>query len=203
MPQPEDLETLEARISRYERRCEETQLQLRKLEEEETTIQQRLGEIPKEKNRLYTKMCKQRADVKTSKSKAYELLRAQLDAGPSKPPVEPAHRRKRERSLSHCDLAFPDPDSDIEVVEAPVNVKREPSPIRVRNLRYTMPIVLTIIIRSGTTTGQSMSDHPRRLGYRRLRKTLAESTQHRDLPLLVYLQPCPLQQQDCRPLLHW
>jgi hypothetical protein len=91
-----------------------------------------------------------------------------LAAGASNPPVQPAHRRKRERSSS--DAIVSDPDSDIEEVEppkeaeVPVNVKREPSPIRVRNLRYTAAMILTIVTRFGTITGQSMSDRPRRLG---------------------------------------
>jgi septal ring factor EnvC (AmiA/AmiB activator) len=87
-----DISALEARISKEERKCEEEQLQLAKLEEEETALRQRLKEMPKEKARLTSKIGSRKANVKKIKIQAYELLRAQLTRAPSEPEIRPAAR---------------------------------------------------------------------------------------------------------------
>jgi hypothetical protein len=195
MPHPLDLETLEARIIRAERRQEKLELQLTKLGEEELIVQQRLSEIPEERAKLLTKLNKQVDKTNNKKIAAYDLLKTQLAAGTSKAPVQPAHgrKRKRERSSSDCGSVVSDPDSYIEEsealkeAEAVLSVKRKPSSIRVRALRYTTTTVLTRIRRFVITTRQSMSDHPRRLRKSRLRMSSGESPQHQDLPPVRYL----------------
>jgi hypothetical protein len=154
-----DISALEARISKEERKCEEEQLQLAKLQEEETTLRERLEEMPKAKARLTSKIGGRKANVKKMKIEAYELLRTQLTR-----PAARSHSRSAklddETKNGSSDAAGPDSPrppppvvaptatstdvkkrprapspTDSDIVEVPPPMKREASPIRVTSLK--------------------------------------------------------------------
>jgi hypothetical protein len=132
------ISALEARISKEERKCEEEQLQLATLQEEENTLRQRLKEMPKAKARLSSKIGGRKANVKKMKLEAYELLRTQLTRAPSEPEIRPAAARSHSRSAKlddgtkddSSDAAGPDPPRPPPPVVAPTatstNVKKRP-----------------------------------------------------------------------------
>jgi septal ring factor EnvC (AmiA/AmiB activator) len=132
-----DISALEARISKEERKCEEEQLQLAKLQEEETTLRERLEEMPKAKARLTSKIGGRKANVKKMKIEAYELLRTQLTRAPSEPDIQPAarsHSRSAklddETKNGSSDAAGPDSPRPPPPVVAPTatstDVKKRP-----------------------------------------------------------------------------